>query len=224
MAELASSLPSKIEDSLEQPPICMIAKQVPLRNIEAFLAIELNKLHDLVNIDDRLNIQGNQISFIASSLLDMFPNENLADFVICFKQGALGQFGDIYRVDGAVICGWMEQYLDKKYQIVETKLKEERKDFEETNPTEADLKLYNERMAKVMESIGYIPKVDDNAKNNEYERFKLTRTWQQPADVIKAKELHIQWIKENFNPITGKKLPEWVEEADWLKLREIGGG
>lgn len=31
------------------------------------------------------------------------------------------------------------------------------------------------------------------------------------------KELHIQWIRENFDPITSQKKPGFLEETEWLK-------
>jgi hypothetical protein len=30
-------------------------------------------------------------------------------------------------------------------------------------------------------------------------------------------ELHRQWIKDNFHPVTGDKLPTWISEEEWLK-------
>lgn len=38
-----------------------------------------------------------------------------------------------------------------------------------------------------------------------------------PAEVLEAKELHIQYIRENYDPITAKPLPTWISEEEWLK-------
>jgi hypothetical protein len=58
----------------------------------------------------------------------MFPNETLADFKLFFERGCIGQYGQIYRMDGIVIREWMEKYLDEKYQVIEESLMKERDD------------------------------------------------------------------------------------------------
>jgi hypothetical protein len=30
-------------------------------------------------------------------------------------------------------------------------------------------------------------------------------------------DLHIQWIRENYDSFTGKPKKEWVSESEWLK-------
>jgi hypothetical protein len=40
---------------------------------------------------------------------------------------------------------------------------------------------------------------------------------------LEARENHRLYILANYDKITGKKLTEWVEESEWIKLREIGG-
>jgi hypothetical protein len=34
---------------------------------------------------------------------------------------------------------------------------------------------------------------------------------------LAARELHIQWARENYDPITAKPLPTWIPENEWLK-------
>lgn len=45
------------------------------------------------------------------------------------------------------------------------------------------------------------------------------------TDKVKAEmhQLHILWIKENHDPITGKPLPTWLEEKQWIE-RKIESG
>jgi len=212
-------MPTSVEKALDEQPVCMVLKKVNVNNVYEFLVIELNKLAMLLNIDNRLNLQAHQMPFLAESLVDMFPNESLADFTLCFKKGVLGKYGDIFRLDGAVIMGWMEKYLEEKYHTLETRLKKEKKEFEDTLPTEADLKAYNERMEKWKESIGHIEKVADNSKENDFHRSKLKYT-PLPQEEIEKKQLHLEWIRENFDAITGKPKPDFIPESDWLKNKQ----
>jgi hypothetical protein len=119
-------LPTKIEEALDEFPVSELMKFCEPRKIEAFLAIELTKLASMVNIDNRLNLQSHQIPVIAQELLDTFSRESLADFTICFRKGAMGSYGEIYRLDGAIVLTWFKRYLDEKYQAIETRLMKEK--------------------------------------------------------------------------------------------------
>lgn len=39
---------------------------------------------------------------------------------------------------------------------------------------------------------------------------------------VRKRELHLQYIKENYDPRTADKLPTWIEESEWLKQQENG--
>jgi hypothetical protein len=134
MAEVSAMLPSTIVEALELSPISEMKKHVPEKNIEAFIAIELNKLASMFNGDSRLNLQPNQIPFIANALINEFKNENLADFVICFKRGLIGKYDEkLLRLDVHVIFQWMRKYLDEKYEALENKLMAEKTPKEDQN-------------------------------------------------------------------------------------------
>lgn len=216
MDKVSETLPSNIEQALDEPPICMVSKVVDPKSIEAFIAIELTKLKSMINIDDRLNLQSHQIPSIAASLLDLYSNESLADFKICFQRGSMGRYsgGKLLRLDGAILADWMQAYLEEKYQAVETKLMQE-KDKHGFEATES-AKDPDKWLTLWMESIGYKPQEANNAKVNEMERRKMSYV-PPTEEQIRKKELHIQWIRDNYDPITGKPLATFKSEEDWIK-------
>lgn len=120
-ATAARLMPSKISEAIKQPSLSDLLKIVGKGKIVIFLKLELAKLSDRISVGNNLN--GAQLEFISTQLVDYFPGESLADFKICFERGCMGQYGEIYRMDGIVIRKWMEQYLDEKYTIVEEELK-----------------------------------------------------------------------------------------------------
>lgn len=127
MDKVANLLPSTIEQAIKGTPVAMLMKVVDRKNIEAFLAIELTKLASMINVDERLNLQGHQIPFICAQLVDTYKNESLADFKICFDRGVMGRYDDkLLRLDGAVINQWMAKYLEEKYQVIEAVLMSEK--------------------------------------------------------------------------------------------------
>lgn len=41
-----------------------------------------------------------------------------------------------------------------------------------------------------------------------------------PEDILE-RELHLQYIRENYDPVTKEKLPNWKKESDWLTSRTV---
>jgi hypothetical protein len=114
-------LPSTVKQAIGQPPICDMIKVTGKASIVLYIQFELIQLSQLISVNG--NLTNAQIEFIAVQLVDYFPGESIADFKICFQRGAIGQYGEIFRMDGIVIRKWMEQYLEEKYTIVEEELK-----------------------------------------------------------------------------------------------------
>jgi hypothetical protein len=62
-------------------------------------------------------------------------------------------------------------------------------------------------------------------RNEDKERLEGKRSVRKgytppTAEQIAAKELHTQWIRENFHPITREKLPSYLDEQEWLVSQE----
>lgn len=120
----ANLLPSRITEAINEPPICDMIQVIGKGKIVIFIKLELTKLAERIAVGN--NITPAQMEFIATQLIEFFPGESLADFKICFERGCIGQYGDIFRMDGIVIRKWMEKYLDEKYQVIEEELKKEK--------------------------------------------------------------------------------------------------
>lgn len=121
---VADSLPNKLSLATKEPPICEVTKVVGHGKVVLFVKAELIKMSERINVSGNINIP--QLEFIATQLVELFPNESLADFKLCFERGCIGQYGEIYRMDGIVLRKWMEQYLDEKYQVIEEELRKEK--------------------------------------------------------------------------------------------------
>lgn len=122
--ETSESLPRTIAKATKEPPICDIEKVVGRGAIVRFIEFELIKMTSLISVGNNLN--DSQVQFIATQLVELFPNESLADFKLCFERGCIGQYGEIFRMDGIVLRKWMEQYLEEKYTVIEEELKREK--------------------------------------------------------------------------------------------------
>lgn len=123
---MADSLPSTIQQAIGHPPICDLEKVVGKNQIVRYVEFELVKMTALISVGSNLNDA--QVQFIATQLVEFFFNESIADFKVCFQRGCMGQYGEIYRMDGIVLRQWMEKYLEEKYTVVELNWKKQKED------------------------------------------------------------------------------------------------
>jgi len=121
MKRASELLPRKISLATKEPPICDVIKITGNAAVVRFIEFELVKMSALVSVGNNLNDM--QVQFIATQLVEMFPNESLVDFKLCFERGCIGQYGEIFRMDGIVLRKWMEQYLGEKYEVIEDELR-----------------------------------------------------------------------------------------------------
>lgn len=138
------------KDLLGRPNIAMLMKAVDPALPESFLARQLERLVESVNVDARLNMRPEQITMIAEDLVDTFPVESLEDFVLCFRRAIMGMYGVIYKIDMSVICTWMAEYLEEKYLYVE-QVHQKAKD-EGQKQDEINYDAFKKRMSKEKES------------------------------------------------------------------------
>lgn len=121
---VSNLLPTKISQATKEPPMSDLIKIVGHGKIVLFVKSELIKMSERINVSGNLSVE--QLEFIATQLVELFPNESLADFKLCFERGCIGQYGEIFRMDGIVLRKWMERYLDEKYALIEDELAKEK--------------------------------------------------------------------------------------------------
>lgn len=171
--ELEDSVPARIEDILDRPIIAMICKAIGYRKLEAFLSIQLTKLASRINIDPRLSLQTHQLNFIAHELILNYPTESLEDFVLCFKRGSMGFYGQIFRIDYAVLNDWMVKYLQEKYALIEAEIKSQKGDEEKKVDYEATQQLWEAR--KKLIDQRKIQEITEKQSEANYQLYKLNQ-------------------------------------------------
>lgn len=204
---------------ISQPKIFEVAKSAGPAQVVLFIAMELARLSELVNVGG--NLTASQIDFIARNLYDQFPNESLCDFKICFERGAMGRYGEIFRLDGITINKWFTEYLNEKYQDHEYDLKKEKQT--ESKPQEISTET-DKMISDYLKELSDFSKVPAMSKDEisywgkeRFQRRAASAGYVQPdVDKVTRNQLHIQWIKENYDPITGRPLSTWKEESEWL--------
>jgi hypothetical protein len=108
-------------------PLCELRRTIGNKPVAQAIDIQLTRLVASMNL--KWNLSDGQIQQIVEDLIDKFPNETVEDFILIFKKARQNEFGEIYRLDSAVIFGWVEKYLDEKYQVLESILMKEKDDI-----------------------------------------------------------------------------------------------
>jgi hypothetical protein len=190
-----------VADILDAPPIAMLKKELPPEDhdtLDTFLMTQLTLLAEQVNIDSRLNLQAHQIPAIASQLIETYPTETLEDFVFCFRRGALGFYGQIFRLDAAVLTEWMGRHLDEKYQQIETRV--QNLQVKTTKENEVNYEAFKARAEEVFAKENTLGKVShilndaDYVKRrfeNPYKYFKVLN-----VEVYATSQLHAEELVE----------------------------
>lgn len=206
-------MPTVIQKAvIEGVPMAVLSKATP--NVVGYIEHELIILASMVNVDQRLNIQRHQLPVIAHELYEQFKTESIEDIHLCFRRGATGLYGEIYRLDAAVITGWMQKYLEEKYAVVEKSLSEKKAD----EPTKAESQRF---LLKLMEAVAKetgIPPAKDPGNNtgeNAYQRYKLERQTKMEFQ----KKLHR--VSSDFYEKQGKagfEMKVWYEEREGFEI------
>lgn len=112
-------------------PVSEIVRETGFKSVARVVDIHLTRCVAQFNRNNNLNDA--QIKTLVEDLIDKYPAESIEDFILCFKMARQEEFEVPMWLDSSVIFGWMRQYLDRKYQVLEEKLKKERAEKEGKN-------------------------------------------------------------------------------------------
>lgn len=66
------------------------------------------------------NLSANQLVQIAQSIVERFGHDNIEDIILALKDARMGMCEKVYgRIDGEIIIGWIERYMEKKAEELE---------------------------------------------------------------------------------------------------------
>lgn len=85
------------------------------------------------------------------------------------------------------------------------------------------------RMARLKEWEKSLEGFEDHQLNGKFVPYADVREIEKndnryippSAEEVESYRLHMEWVRENFDPRTGKPLPTWISEVEWLKLKTI---
>lgn len=211
-------LPKKIEQVFEQPKVREMIQAIGELNVKTQIEFELINLASLMSVGGNLNKA--QITFICEQLIDMYPNESIADFKICFQRGSIGAYGDIQRMDGITVGQWMKAYLEEKYELMESNLMTEKENIYKPVQYEPSNIDWHKKWLDEIESLegkAVLPMTDEEIKKEGQE---------DPAKKIHLTdhaylEDHRRRVQHYQELTVRERHPEWTDEQVKERLAEL---
>lgn len=135
---------------------------------------------------------------------------------------------EFHSLNGNTVYKWLVRHKDKYFK--------EGHHAEDTKP-QAEPLTGEARQAKLKEWMASLANAQQMIISNRTSRIdyaKEGKEWaseverkavsvgHKKADLkkLEAHELHLQYIKENYDPYTGKPLPTWIPETEWLEKQK----
>jgi hypothetical protein len=183
----------------------------------AFIKHHLVVLASEVNINPDLGLKPHQLQNIAQNIFTAFQFDSIQDVALCLRRGSSGFYGQIYRLDGAVIMDWFRAYLEEKYQLIEDERKA--KAEEEKLYFNVDYEAFKKR---AQEKAEILKAQKLNELLGEAEAVDFRKTYKAPdlEKYVEEKSLKLQWIAECTHPHTGKILPGKDDFETWKMNRK----
>jgi len=203
---------------LEEPKICELLLGVGVETLKNFLEKQILWLSGQMNLAH--NLQPWQVDFISSHLLENYPTESLADFVLVFKRMATGFYGpDYHKLDAASIGACIQKHIEEKAYLLE---QGHAKRMKEEEDTIVDYEAFKIRLEKERAE-----RQQSDAQKMRSEAAEMRKQLQgdplyKPTTPEEARKraLHSQWIRESYDQF-GKRKPGFMDESVWLKELEV---
>jgi hypothetical protein len=115
------------------------------------------------------NMSTTQAYQTAELILDEFHNLKIDDIKLCFNNARKGKYGEIYRLDGLVIMGWLNQYFDERVNAAEDhsyKAHQSTKSYDPQRDVECETKRLQIEAERIMREHRMQREKDERVINN----------------------------------------------------------
>ncbi len=159
-----------------------------------------------------------QVELCVNDIYEKFPSEALEDFALVFKRARQGEFGTVYRIDQAVIFGWIHAYLETKAQAREQMPRE--KPFTLADLPDDKLEEIKRAVQDAPMSRASVPMTKDDVKREGQVRQPRQEGKYHPsttADDVRLIDLKTEYARLHTDLYSGKVLDGHPDFETWLK-------
>lgn len=215
--------PVSIQEAVQKgTPMAVLRHVAHEENLVLAIEFEILSATGRLNLNPNLTLKPGQAPQIAKIIFDTFKTETLGDLKLAFARGAAGLYGEIYRLDGAVLVKWIQAYLEEKYAVVEQihqKRKEQEKEDDNFDPKEFYKRVaeWGEKKKEIEEEAKRI-KYEDRIKDAEYRMSQLSAP-QRPTFICDG--IEVIAANERYAKMAYKEM--FKREPDSVTLKVVGG-
>jgi hypothetical protein len=194
----------------------MVLREQPKAEVAKIIAVLLDRLAKLYQVP---NWDETNAILLTEWILETYPFELTKTIVNCLTKGRKNYDPENknWRLTPDTISQWMAEEIDIQAQRVE-KYIHNTKFVEQKESPEWTADRLKEWQEIIKNSEGFKPAPKMSPKDIELEgQEKPLNKYRPPSDeYVISRLLHLEWIKENFDPITGYKKETWISEEEWL--------
>ena len=225
MEKQLEKIPSQQRSGLQKYSAGVILREQPdFLGVASEIALSLRALAVRYSIA----LSEESSAYLAQWIMDTYPCETLETLQRIFKSPPQifekGELVTVWRITPDTITKWMTAELERQAAVTEkqvhnSQFANQEVDIPEPTPeTQEMLKEFLENIEKVESKKVPSLSQDDIEKEGQEVPPKPKQRYSTLED-YKRWELHNQYIRENYDTLTGYKLPTWISEEEWLKLR-----
>lgn len=212
--DFSNAVPSTVEKCYRTGiPLVVVNRLTP---VAPQIEFELIQTLAMLNLDERLTIKAAQLPMIANGIVEDWPVLSVEDICLCLKRGARGHFGRIFRMDAAIINEWLSAYCEERVTLQEQGVREDKREYDQI-----DYEAFKKRLEEERRKENARAEAKRNSRIIELAAKGESAKYQTTPEEAVLKELHWEWTRANFDPITGKPLDTWVSEEEWMKTQKI---
>lgn len=207
--------PTSVQDAVERGlPMVMVQRATGDESLLYAIEFEILAIAGLLNLNIALTIKPGQSATAAQVIFENFRTESLEDIKLAFKRGASGLYGEIFRLDGAVLVRWIQCYLEEKYAVIEQMQAKTKQKYSEDRPVDYDAyKVWAEGKRKTDEEKRN-QQIQEKQKDAEFRMKELSKT---PRQVFICDGIEVKAASEKYARMAYKEMfkrePETVESA-----------
>lgn len=191
------------------------------------IAIDIHLTRLVSNLNLKWSLNDSQIKTIVEDLIEKYPNETIEDFILIFKKARLGEYGELIRLDSAIIFNWVEKYLDEKYEAIENKLMEEKEEFyKRVVPHNSERDYLQEWMDSIKDNptgpkmVGKLTDKEIKSEGQESPKRWSGYKYDESESGVRLREHHEElWRCQEMT--VRERHPEYSEEEIQSKLKEL---
>lgn len=210
--------PTSVQDAVERGiPLVMVQKATGEESLLQAIEFEILTIAGYLNLNAALTIKPGQSQIAAQVIFENFRTESLEDIKLAFKRGASGLYGEIFRLDGAVLVRWIQCYLEEKYQVVE-RIHNERKAVQKADDSQVDYRAHIERIQRQKEEFEQAKKEAIEARRKEA-RMRIEQL-DNPRQIFVCDGIEVTAVSEHYAKVAYKEM--FKRYPDSVKLKEAG--